>query len=168
MEHSPSWQANKQSLRQRRDSPHFMEPKGSSPLQKKILKRTNKYTWIYECNFITQYHARGTLQGGEKKKTKTSIMLHNRTNEMHFLSFIFNNILYMFRIGKLFIIRRQCYMQRLVCIMHSYRLAAIIMKNELWWIAGLLETCRGYCQKWNSKIQSRLFYYIIYRDTRSI
>ena len=43
--------------------------------------------------------------------------LHNRTNEMQFLSFICNNILYMFQIGKLFIIRRQSYMQRLVCIM---------------------------------------------------
>ena len=43
--------------------------------------------------------------------------LYNRTNEMHLLSFTFVNILYMFRIGKLFIISRQCYMQRLVRIM---------------------------------------------------
>ena len=49
--------------------------------------------------------------------------LYNRTKEMHVLSFIFDSIHYMFRIGKLFIIRRQCYMQRLVYIMHSYRLA---------------------------------------------
>ena len=32
--------------------------------------------------------------------------LYHRTNEMHFLSFIFDNNLYMFRIDKLFIIRR--------------------------------------------------------------
>ena len=43
--------------------------------------------------------------------------LYNRTNETYFLSFVFDNILYMFRIGKLFIIRRQYYMQRLICIM---------------------------------------------------
>ena len=43
--------------------------------------------------------------------------LYNRTNEMHFLSFIFDNILYMFRIVKLFIIRRQCYVQLLIRIM---------------------------------------------------
>ena len=36
---------------------------------------------------------------------------------MHFLSFIFDSILYVFRIGKLFIIRRHTYMQRLVCTM---------------------------------------------------
>ena len=50
---------------------------------------------------------------------------------MHFLSFIFDNNLYVFRKGKLFIIRRQFYMQRLVCIMHSYRLAAVMVKMEL-------------------------------------
>ena len=33
-------------------------------------------------------------------------LLYNRTNDIHFLSFIFNNILYMFRIDRLFIIRR--------------------------------------------------------------
>jgi hypothetical protein len=44
------------------------------------------------------------------------MVLYNRTNEMHFFSFIFDNNLYMFRIGKLFFIRRQFYMQRLVCI----------------------------------------------------
>ena len=53
------------------------------------------------------------------------------SDEMHFLSFIFDNILYMFRIGKLFIIRKQSYMQRLVCIMHLYRLAAIVGRMEL-------------------------------------
>ena len=37
----------------------------------------------------------------------------------------------MFRIGKLFIIRRGTHMQPLVCIMHSYRLAAITLKMEL-------------------------------------
>ena len=57
--------------------------------------------------------------------------LYNRTNEMHLLSFVFDNNLYMFRIGKLFFISRQCYMQRLVCIMHVYRLAAIMVKMEL-------------------------------------
>ena len=50
---------------------------------------------------------------------------------MHFLSFIFDNILYMFRIGKLFIIRRWAYMRRSVCIVHLYRLAAISVKIEL-------------------------------------
>ena len=50
---------------------------------------------------------------------------------MHFLSFIFDNITYMFQIGKLFIIRRQCYMQHLVRIMHAYRLDAITVKIEL-------------------------------------
>ena len=44
---------------------------------------------------------------------------------MHFMSFIFDNNLYMFQIGKLFIIRRLSYMQHLVCTMHSFRLAAI-------------------------------------------
>ena len=50
---------------------------------------------------------------------------------MHFLSFIFDNNLNVFRIGKLFIIRRQCYMQHLVCIVHAYRLAATTVKMEL-------------------------------------
>ena len=35
-----------------------------------------------------------------------NIVLYNRTNEMHFLSVIFDSNLYMFLIGKLFIIRR--------------------------------------------------------------
>ena len=35
--------------------------------------------------------------------------LYNKTNEMHFLEFYSDNILYMFRIGKLFIFRRQLY-----------------------------------------------------------
>ena len=50
---------------------------------------------------------------------------------MHFLNFIFDNILFMFRIGILFIIRWKSYMQRLVCVMHSCRLAAITLKMEL-------------------------------------
>ena len=50
---------------------------------------------------------------------------------MHFLSFIFDNNLYLFRTGKLFIISRQSYMQRLVCKMHSYRLAVLMVKMEL-------------------------------------
>ena len=41
--------------------------------------------------------------------------LYNRTNEMHFLSVIFDSILCMFRINKLFIIRRQSCVQHLVC-----------------------------------------------------
>ena len=57
--------------------------------------------------------------------------LYNITNEMHFLRFIFDAVFYMFRIGKLFVIRRQCYVQLLVCIMHAYRLAAITVKVEL-------------------------------------
>ena len=74
---------------------------------------------------------------------KLCLRLYNRTNELHFLSFnfVFDNILYLFRIGKLFIIRRQCYMQRLVCIMHSYRLAAVTVKMELLYgyvVVGLL------------------------------
>ena len=56
--------------------------------------------------------------------------LYNRTKEMHFSCFIFDKIFYIFRIGKLFIIRRQCCMQRLVCIMHSCRPAAMTMKME--------------------------------------
>ena len=35
--------------------------------------------------------------------------LYNKTNEMHFLEFYSDNILYMFQIGKLFIFRRQFY-----------------------------------------------------------
>ena len=35
--------------------------------------------------------------------------LYNKTNEMHFLEFYSDNIIYMFRIGKLFIFRRQFY-----------------------------------------------------------
>ena len=35
--------------------------------------------------------------------------LYNETNEMHFLEFYSDNIFYMFRIGKLFISRRQFY-----------------------------------------------------------
>ena len=35
--------------------------------------------------------------------------LYKKTNEMHFLEFYSDNILYMFRIGKLFIFRRQFY-----------------------------------------------------------
>jgi hypothetical protein len=50
---------------------------------------------------------------------------------MHFLSFSFDSILCMFGIGELFVIRRQRYMQRLVCIMHSYRVAANTVKMEL-------------------------------------
>ena len=74
----------------------------------------------------------------EQKSNKFDIVLTvhgdklcTRTNEMHFLNFIFDNILYMFRIGKLFIIRKYSYIQRLVCIMHSYRLAALKVKMEL-------------------------------------
>ena len=50
---------------------------------------------------------------------------------MHFLSFVFDHILYMLRIAKLFIIRRQTYMQCLVCIMYSHRVAAIMVKMKL-------------------------------------
>ena len=35
--------------------------------------------------------------------------LYNKTKEMHFLEFYSDNILYMFRIAKLFIFRRQFY-----------------------------------------------------------
>ena len=52
--------------------------------------------------------------------------LYNKTNEMHCLEFYSDNILHMFRIGKLFIFRRQflLYMKFVVRIMHSRGLAA--------------------------------------------
>ena len=72
----------------------------------------------------------------------------------------------MFRIGKIVIIRSQSYMQCLICIMHSYRLAAIngedgISKRSFqiasWWrIACLFETVKNKTQK----SASRYFYYV--------
>ena len=44
-----------------------------------------------------------TTQLGDTPANSTGITLYNRTNEMHYFSFIFDKILYMFRIGKLFV-----------------------------------------------------------------
>jgi hypothetical protein len=57
--------------------------------------KENVYLW-YEHYDQAKYN----------KCTIPDTLLYNGTNEIHFLSFIFDNNLYMFQTGKLFIIMR--------------------------------------------------------------
>jgi hypothetical protein len=63
----------------------------------------------------------------------------------------------MFQIGKLFINRRQSYMQRLVCIMHSYRLVAMMM-NVFKYICN----CRWYIHRHKISIDSVIHVHVFY------
>ena len=82
--------------------------------------------WSYTCK-----QRQRTVKYIRRINADRYIIEQNQQNQRDaLLSFIFDNILYMFRIGKLFIIRRQCYMQRLVCVMHSCRLAATTVTME--------------------------------------
>ena len=58
--------------------------------------------------------------------------LYNKTNEMHFLEFYSDYILYMFRICKLFIFRKAVllYKQFMVCIVHSCGIAATTIELQ--------------------------------------
>ena len=66
---------------------------------------------------------------------KTDCIFYNKTNEMNFLEFYSLNILYMFRIGKLFIFRRQfsctCSVWYVSCI-HVDRLLPRSRWSENW------------------------------------
>ena len=65
-----------------------------------------------------------------QRRLWAGILLQNQQDVL--LSFIFENNLYMFRIDKLFIIRRWSYRQRLVCITHTYTYRLAVVVNLFW------------------------------------